>query len=215
VILEGEAETGISVMRVEKEMDAGAVALTRRIAIEPMENTEELSARLARLAADAIGEALDQIAGDRITWTEQDATRASFAAKLEKQDAELDLRQAAHALAARIHAVSPRPGGAVHLQRENEITTLKISRARVEPASPDEARCEPGSIQLGSGPDEAPLRIATGEGWLVPQVIQRPGGRPLPIAEFLRGFPIQQNERLGPKGPVGEAGQNPKEGREA
>jgi methionyl-tRNA formyltransferase len=194
-ILAGESETGISVMRVEKEMDAGAVALMERIPIDPMENVEELSARLATLAAGAIAAALDRIASNRIEWTDQDASAATFAAKIEKHDAVLDLREPARALVARIHAVSPKPGGAVTLLRDDGETTLKISRASAQAPAPGETLPEPGTIVLGDD-DDAPLRIATGDGWLRPRVIQRPGGRPLPVAEFLRGFPIGEDERL-------------------
>ena len=69
-IWDGEAETGISVMRVEREMDAGPVALVRRTKIDRFENTEELSARLAGIAADAIEEAVERVAADTIEWTE-------------------------------------------------------------------------------------------------------------------------------------------------
>jgi methionyl-tRNA formyltransferase len=199
-ILMGERETGISVMRVEKEMDAGPVALVRRLPIHPTENTAELSARLAALAAEAIAEAVDRIARDAVEWTEQDAATATHAEKLEKRDAVLDLRESASALACRIHAVSPKPGGSVTLvskqapeTSEDEGVVLKISRAEAQPFADGEAR-EPGTIDRDD--PEHPLRIATGEGWLLPLVIQRPGGKALPIADFLRGFPIAPDARL-------------------
>ena len=193
-ILDGERETGISVMRVEKEMDAGAVAHVVKTPIDPMENAVELSARLGALAAQAIGEALDQIAEDRITWTEQDAAAATFAAKIEKTDAVLNLRETASEIAARIHALSPKPGGAVTLVRDGEETTLKISRAAVRAAGADERMPAPGTIVLGDRNE--PIRIATGEGWLLPRVLQRPGGKPLDADDFLRGFPIEDGEAL-------------------
>lgn len=205
-ILDGETETGISVMRVEKEMDAGAVALVERLPIDPMENAEELGGRLAVLAADAIAEAVEQIADDRIRWTEQDAAQATFAAKIEKHDAELDLREPARALAARIHALSPKPGGSIHLQRGEETTTLKISRASAAEATPGVPMPAPGTLVPGTAPGEPALRIATGDGWLLPLRIQRPGGRPLPVDEFLRGFPIESEERLAISSPIAHPG---------
>lgn len=191
-ILDGETETGISVMRVEKEMDAGAVALVARTEIGETENTAELSERLGLLAASAIGEAVDRIAAGKIEWTEQDASQVTFAEKIGKQDAVLDLRDPARALAARIHAVSPRPGGAVTLEAEGaEPLVLKISRATWQ-ASADTP--PPGTLDTSDA--DTPLRIATGEGWLVPLVMQRPGGKALPIADFLRGYPIPASARL-------------------
>ncbi len=191
-ILDGECETGISVMRVEKEMDSGAVAHVVKTPIDPMENAVELSTRLGALAAQAIGEALDRIAEDRITWTEQDLAGVTFAAKIGKQDAVLDLRESARANAARIHALSPKPGGAVTLVRAGEETTLKISRAATREATPDETMPAPGTIALGDR--DEPLRVATGDGWLLPLVVQRPGGKPLDAGDFQRGFPIEDGE---------------------
>lgn len=196
VILDGERETGISVMRIEREMDAGPVALVARTKIGPRENTEELSARLAALAAEAIGEAVDRIARGEIEWTEQDASRATFAEKILKDDAILDLDQPAEALVARIHALSPKPGGAVTLVSgagETDETVLKISRAEAV-AFDGSASHEPGTIDRED--PERPLRIATGEGWLVPLVLQKPGGKALPVADFLRGFDVPKGARF-------------------
>ena len=193
VILDGESETGISVMRIEKEMDAGPVALVESTPIGPTENAAELSTRLADLAARAIGRAVDRIARNEIEWQEQDASRATFAAKIEKIDATLDLRDPARALAARIHAVSPKPGGAVTLIDADGEVVLKISRAEALPFAPGE-RPTPGSLDRSD--PKNPLRIATGDGWLVPTSLQRPGGKALPIAEFMRGFEIPDRARL-------------------
>ncbi|MCP4907894.1 MAG: methionyl-tRNA formyltransferase [bacterium] len=193
-ILDGVEETGISVMRIEKEMDAGPVALVARTAIGPTENTDELSQRLAQMAATVIAEAVDRIAHDEIEWSEQDARSATFAAKIEKADAILDLRQPARALAQRIHALSPKPGGEVTLVSDaSEQTVIKISSAEV---APFEERSAPHAGSLDRSNSDAPLRIATGQGWLLPRVLKRPGGKAVAVADFLRGFEIPDGARL-------------------
>lgn len=230
-LLEGEPETGISVMRVEKEMDAGPVALVLRTPIDPGENSEELSARLAQLAAEAILEGVDRIARGDVEWTEQDADRATFAAKIDKADSVLDLREPARALVRRIHAVSPRPGGTVTLVVDTapepaiEAMQLKISRAGWADYTPENASENAPASDFASarggeaGPPapgtldfsdpEQPLRIATGEGWLLPLVIQRPGGKPLALADFLRGFEMPEGARLAlPERPPGDERMN-------
>ena len=220
-ILEGESETGISVMRIEREMDAGPVGLVLRTPIGEGENTAELTGRLSRLAARAIGEAIDRIVRDEIEWTEQDASRASFAPKLEKSDAVLDLREHARALVRRIHALAPRPGGTLVLVSEEagKETPLKVPRATSQPFAPaagtssesaardpseptpttsrtTEAvtRPSPGTIERDA--EGVALRIATGDGWLVPLVLQRPGGKALAIGDFLRGFALPTEARF-------------------
>jgi methionyl-tRNA formyltransferase len=197
-ILDGESETGVSVMRIEREMDAGPVAFAIRTPIEPGENTAELSNRLAEIAATGIEETVERIARGDIEWTEQDAALATVAPKLEKSDALLDLRESARKLVCRIHALSPKPGGTLTLVAGSgeaaEGVVLKVSRAESIPF--DSTKRSIGTIERNAGSDaEAALRIATGDGWLVPLVIQRAGGKALPTADFLRGFEIPADAR--------------------
>lgn len=202
-ILEGETETGVSVMRVDKKMDAGPVALVRRLAIETQENTAELSVRLGELASEAIASAVALVARDEIEWTEQDPSRATIAPKFEKSDAILDLREKAAPLARRVQALSPRPGGSLTLRSDRDENFgqvgIKITRVRVMPfaqateSTADQPRPAIGTLDRRC-PDIA-LRIATEEGWLVPLVIQRAGGKALPVEDFLRGFAIPEDAR--------------------
>jgi methionyl-tRNA formyltransferase len=235
-ILDGESETGISVMRVEREMDAGPVALVMRTAIEPRENTEELSSRLSGMAATAIEEAVDCIARGDIEWTAQDENLATIAPKLEKSDSVLDLRENARALVNRVHALSPKPGGALALVTGSAETdgdgtghaVLKISRADVLPydavkrsvdgisdtgdtssassTSSPSSTSHPAPGTLERNVDGVALRIATADGWLVPLVMQRAGGKPLPIEDFLRGFEIDEDAHCALPDPGVETG---------
>ncbi len=184
-ILAGDLETGVSVMRVEREMDAGPSALVRRTPIGVSETTGELSERLAALAADAIAEAVDLIADGRLVWTPQDDAHATLAPKIAPADARLDWRDPAGTLARCVRAMAPRPGA---------FTTLQSERLRILAATALPTRCDdaPGTLRLGGG---APLRIATGEGWLAPRVLQRAGGKPLDVDVFLRGRPLADGAR--------------------
>jgi methionyl-tRNA formyltransferase len=188
-LLEGHDETGISIMRVEREMDAGPVALVRRTPIEPDDDCGTLSERLATLAAEAVVEALDQAAAGTLAFEEQDAAAASFAPKLERADQQLDLREPADALVRRVRALAPRPGAVVELDGE----PLRILRARSRHEPVDAA---PGSARRADGE----LRIATGDGWLEPLILQRAGKRPLTVAEFLRGHSVSDGARFAAKG---------------
>jgi methionyl-tRNA formyltransferase len=185
-ILAGESTTGVSVMRVEREMDAGPVAHVRELAIGPEENAGELSQRLAALTADAVAEVVEQIAQDRVRWTPQPAQGVTFAPKLTAADAALDFREPAAALVRRVRALAPSPGAATRIDAER----LLILAARAQAGRVD---AEPGTLRRGSDPL---LRIATGDGWLVPLVVQRAGGRALAIDDFLRGRPLADGTRL-------------------
>ena len=200
-ILAGDRRTGVSVMRIEREMDAGPVALVREIDIDPEENAGELSERLGQLAADAIDEAIERIAKGTITWRDQDAARATVAPKLGKAEGRLDWSQPAEALVSRVRALAPRPGAFSGLPREqtaarqSEPEPLRILRARALPGR-DAAAEPPGSVRLARTAGEPALRIACGEGWLVPLILQRAGGRPMPVEDFLRGRPLADGTQL-------------------
>jgi methionyl-tRNA formyltransferase len=187
-ILAGDAETGISVMRVDREMDAGPVALVRRTPIGPEETAGELEERLAVLAADAIEEAVARHAAGGLVWQDQDPSLATLAPKITGEDARLDWREPAAALARRVRAMAPRPGAWTTWQGER----VRILRAR---ALPDGVGDAPGTVRTAD--DDLPLRVATGDGWLAPLLVQRAGGRALAIAEFQRGRGIPDGARLG------------------
>jgi len=177
-------------MRVEREMDAGPTAVVRRTPIGADETAGALGERLAALAADAIAEAVELVAAGRIAWTPQDDTRATLAPKLDADDARLDFREPAAALARRVRALAPRPGA---------FATLEGERLRLLAAHAQGERCDdaPGTLRLGGG---APLRIATGAGWLVPRVLQRAGGKAVDADAFLRGHALADGARFALEG---------------
>ena len=186
-ILAGDSQTGISVMRVEREMDAGPVALVLETTIGIDEEAGQLSARLGPLAADAIADAIDQIEAGAVAWTDQDPLDATLAPKLTKHDARLDFGQDAASLVRRVRALAPSPGAVTSLAGE----PLRILAAA---AANGPATGTPGTTRLES---DGSLRIATADGWLVPTRIQRAGGKPLETRAFLRGRAIPDGTRLG------------------
>jgi methionyl-tRNA formyltransferase len=179
-ILAGDTTTGVSVMRVEREMDAGAVALTRETAIGPDEDAGSLATRLAALTAEAVEAAVAAIADGRIAWTPQDDRAATTAPKIERAEGRLDWSRPADELARRVRALAPSPGAfALHAGQP-----LRILAARAEAGAAD---APPGTVRRA---DDGTLRIATGDGWLQPLRLQRAGARALATAEFLRGRPL-------------------------
>jgi methionyl-tRNA formyltransferase len=185
-ILAGDTETGVSVMRLEREMDAGPVAAMRSIAIGPDENTGSLTERLARLTADAVGDTLEEIAADRVVWTPQDDSLATLAPKIERDDARLNFAEPATALVRRVRAMAPKPGA---FAMEGDRPLRLLAADAISGASQD----APGTARVA---DDGSLRIATGEGWLIPRVLQRPGGRALDVRDFQRGRSISDGARL-------------------
>ena len=195
-ILDGEKTTGVSVMRVEKEMDAGPVALAGSLEIGEQETTGELTLRLADLAAEVLLEAIEKIAEGSVLWTEQDHSRATLAPKIARADGRLDWTQAAPACVRRVHAMAPKPGAFARLAGSARgDAELRILRARAEEAGAGDAP-RPGEIRLAESADAPPLRIGTGDGWLVPLEVQRAGGKVMDPAAFLRGNPLEAGSLL-------------------
>jgi methionyl-tRNA formyltransferase len=188
-ILDGESETGISVMKIEREMDAGPVARTLRTAIDSEESCGALSERLGELAADAIALAIEDIASGTVTWTEQDAAEATLAPKIDRADAELDWREPADALALRVRAMAPKPGAVTSLEGQ----PLRVLAARCCTDFGDDAKA-PGTA---ARPAPDVLCVATGDGWLELLEVQRAGGKKMPVAAFLRGRDVPAGARLG------------------
>jgi len=186
-ILEGETRTGISVMRVEREMDAGPVALVCELSIGPDENTGELTGRMGELAADAIAQAVEEIAAGRVAWKEQDHANATEAPKIERADAELAWQETSDALVRRVRALAPKPGAVTWLDGE----PLRILAARSLEGPVEDP---PGTLRRG---DDPLVRVACGKGWLVPLRIQRAGGKPLETAAYLRGRDLPEGAVLG------------------
>lgn len=186
-ILAGEKTTGVSVMRVDREMDAGPVALRREIEIGEHETAGELTDRMAQLAAEALETALAQIDDGSLRWTEQDHARANFAEKLTREMAAIDWSDTADAIARRVRAFAPKPGAYTHLDGE----PLRILAGESLSGTAD---LSPGIADLEDG---VKLRIATGQGWFLPTRVQRAGGKEMPVDAFLRGRSIATGTRLG------------------
>lgn len=197
-ILAGDEETGISVMRVEKEMDTGAVALALKIPIGDREDTGQLTERLGELAAKAILQAVNQIAEDRVTWCEQDSTQATYASRIEKHEGRLDWSESALALVRRIRALAPKPGAFTALPTVpgRRPESLRILGARAISSSRESVHLSPGRLHRPAA-DPSHLWVATGEGWLDLERVQRSGGRVLEISDFLRGYPLEEGQLLG------------------
>jgi len=178
----GDKETGVTLMRMVRQLDAGPVADIEHVTIVPHDTAAEVEAKLALACVPLLARALPRLAAGRQTFTEQDAARATFCRKLEKPDGVLDFTQPAAALAARINGLMPWPGCAVEINGQ----LVKLGLADVSSLL-DDKPAEPGVVV---GADAEGLLVGTGQGILRLRRLQRPGGKMLPAPEFLRGWPV-------------------------
>jgi methionyl-tRNA formyltransferase len=189
-IASGERETGVTLMRIIRRLDAGPVADVERVAIEAHDTALDVEAKLAAACVPLVLRALPRLAAGTLVLTEQDDTAATYCRKLQKEDGVLDFTAAARDLAARINGLYPWPACAVEVAGQN----VKLGLADVATADrPNEPMPPPGTV---AGCTSDGLLIATGRGVLRLLRLQRPGGRMLPAGEFLRGFPVPAGTRL-------------------
>ena len=179
----GDLETGITIMQMDAGLDTGPMLLSRAEAIHADDTTGSLHDRLALLGADMIVEALRALPGG-LTATPQPADGVTYAAKIGKAEASIDWNRPAVELERAIRAFNPFPGAVATLQQ----TPVKLWRARAI-----DAAGTPGEVLLAEG---AGVIVACGEGALCITELQKPGGKRLPAADFLRGMPIAAGSRF-------------------
>lgn len=179
-VASGDRETGVTLMRIVRELDAGPLADFERVSIDALDTALAIETKLSTARGPLIARALPRFATGELIFKEQDHGAATFCRRLEKADGALDFNATASALAARINGLFPWPTCTF----EFSVQPIKIGLAE---ALPETTAAVPGTI-LGADADG--LRIATAEGVLRLRQLQRPGGRMLSATEFLRGFPL-------------------------
>jgi methionyl-tRNA formyltransferase len=196
----GERETGVTLMRIVRRLDAGPIADVERVAIDRLDTAQEVEAKLSAACVPLVSRALPRLAAGDLVLTPQDDAAATYCRKLQKEDGVLDFAAPARVLAARINGLFPWPACTLEINGQ----PVKIGLADV--TSPESGEGDAHSARSQGddsaahgkviGADGAGLLVATGDGILRLRRLQRPGGRMLEAAEFLRGFSIAPGTML-------------------
>ena len=172
----GDAESGVTVMRMDAGLDTGPMLAKRSCPIAPLATSADLFDELSRLGPRLLLDVLEDLPGHIERAEIQDDAAATYAAKISKVEVQLDWREAAARLARRVRAFNPAPGAYTFLGDER----IKIWEARPVPASGG----DPGSILYA---DDRGIAVACAEGALLLQVLQLPGAKALSAQQLLRG----------------------------
>jgi methionyl-tRNA formyltransferase len=194
-LLQGEQETGVSVIHMTPRLDAGPILATRRTPIGNKETHPELEQRLAKVGIEAIHEAIDALARwdrTRPIGEAQDTNQATKASRLKKEHGAIDWSRTSEQIRNQVRALKPWPGSYTFWHRVGH-EPLRLAIDGVEVAAG--ARGAPGSVLSSDGKQ---LAVATSDGAISITSIQPSGKRLMSIAEFLRGYPVQEGDRLGP-----------------
>ena len=181
----GDLETGVTIMQMDEGLDTGGMLLTERLPIRhagpDADTTATLHDRLATLGGRMVVEALELAACGGLQATPQPAEGITYAHKIEKAESLIDWSLSATALDQRVRAFDPFPGASSLLQGE----AIKVWACRPA-AEVGTVAVPPGTILQA---DADGLAVQCGSGVLWPTLLQRAGGKRLPVADFLRGFP--------------------------
>jgi methionyl-tRNA formyltransferase len=187
-ILNGETETGVTIMKMDASLDTGKIISQTRTPILPEDNFATLHDRLAQLGAELLVETIPNYVAGKILPKPQPAEGVSYAAKIKKEDGRIDWNEPAEKILNRLRAFTPWPGAFTFLKAEPKPQLLKIWKAEVVEKS--------GAASEILFADKNGIVVACGKNALQILELQRAGGRRLSTAEFFAGNPLMAGEKF-------------------
>ncbi|RFC00645.1 methionyl-tRNA formyltransferase [Rhizobium leguminosarum bv. trifolii] len=184
-IMAGDEKTGMMVMKMDKGLDTGAVALTRKVEIGPNMTAGELHDRLMQVGAKAIAEAMVKLEMNDLPLTPQPEEGVLYAAKIDKAETRIDFARDPKDVHNHIRGLAPFPGAWFELEIGGKPERVKVLGSEL-------AEGEGAAGQLLS--DDLVVACASGAVRLTR--LQKAGGKPLAAADFLRGTPLAAGTRL-------------------
>jgi methionyl-tRNA formyltransferase len=187
-IINGETETGISIIELAEKMDAGRICGQVKTEIKPDETAGELHDRLAKLAAPLLLETLRQIENGTAVYTEQDHSKATLAPKLKKSDGFVDFAEPADTLKRKLLGFWPWPGASVNYLSKETGKTVRVTFAMAEVLQAhNPAKLPPGTL-------ENDLNVICGRDALKIIKIKPEGSRLMAFEDFVNGRHIQPGD---------------------
>jgi methionyl-tRNA formyltransferase len=180
-ILKGEKETGITIMRTVKELDAGDILLSKSLEISPEDTAGTLSEKLAILGAQCITEAVSLVSGGRAVFTPQDSKSATFCHTLDKSEAGLDFSLSVEEIVNAVRAFNPAPMAYTTIASK----TIKVLKAEKAEGGCPEVNSEPHI--LSTSPKQG-LIVACKGGAVRLSIVQPEGKKLMPDTAFLNGI---------------------------
>ena len=177
----GDEETGVSIMQMEEGLDTGPVLISETVPIEKDDNASRLHDKLANLGSRLILSALNQLAKNAASFKIQDEDAAIYAAKIRKEEAAVNFAFPSREIVNKIRAFNPFPG-CIAKYRNIPIKIWKAENAESYPGT------KAGQIVSA---DEKGIVVGCGEGSVRILELQKPGGKRLPVAEFIKGFSFE------------------------
>lgn len=184
-IMAGDEKTGMMVMKMDKGLDTGPVALTRKVEIDENMTAGELHDKLMHVGAKAMAEAMVKLEMNDLPLTPQPSEGALYAAKIDKGETRVDFGRQARDVHNHIRGLAPFPGAWFELEIGSKPERIKVLGSQM-----DEGSGTPGDLLTDN------LVVACGSGAVRLTKLQKAGGKPLAADDFLRGTPLAAGTRL-------------------
>ena len=175
-VLEGDLETGVTIMQMDEGLDTGDMLLIKTCAIEPTDTSGSIYNKLEFVGPDALIEAIDLIAQNNLSATAQNNEQATYAKKLTKQEAEINWQDSAEVIDRKIRGYQPWPVA---------FTNIKNNPVKIWQASFEAQSNKPAGEVISA--DKTGIRIATGNGVINITQLQPPGKKAMSATDFLNG----------------------------
>ena len=182
-IADGEPETGVTIMKMDAGLDTGPILAARRTPIFSTDDSQILHDRLAQLGAELLVETIPDFVAGKILPRPQPAEGSTYAAKIKKEDGQINWNQSAIQIWNRLRAFTPWPGAFTFLKTEPKPLLLKIWKIEVAEKT--------GAAGTILSADKTGIVVGCGQNALRILELQREGGRRLPAELFLTGFSLK------------------------
>ncbi len=196
-IQHGEAETGVTIIRMTPRIDAGGMIAMARTPIDPDETAGTLEERLAQMGAPVVVESIAALVADNVQVIPQERAKVTKAPKLRKEDGRIDWGRSAREVHNLVRAMQPWPTAQTvwnPSEPGKSPMRLIVHRTRVVAEGPGQRDAKPGEVV---DVDADRLVVAAGQGNVELIEVQVPGKRAMPVGEFLRGNRVRPGDRMG------------------
>lgn len=186
-VIDGESESGVTIMRMDAGLDTGDMITTRVVKLEEKETGGSLFDKLSQAGADLLTETLDKLEAGEVSYEKQPAESSTdYARMLKKEDGQIDWNKSAAELERLIRGLNPWPSAYTHLDGK----TLKIWMADADEGN---SGLEPGTVAEVT---RNTVKVQTGDGMLSLLEVQLEGKKKMPVDAFLRGCQLEAQSRL-------------------
>ncbi|MDH3670084.1 MAG: methionyl-tRNA formyltransferase [Gammaproteobacteria bacterium] len=186
----GDSTTGVTIMQMDEGLDTGPILARSSLPISNTDTSQTLHDRLAELGAGRMLDTLERLAAGHITAQPQDETLASYARKLNKEEAMLNWAEPASRLDRKIRAFNPRPVAHTRFRQRG----LRVWEARPRDSGESSPSAVPGEVVAT---DRDGIHVLSSDGVLSLRRVQLDGGKPMSAEAFINGHALAPGERLG------------------